>query len=385
MNKLQKDASMQISLDFSRDNNSELIFERIRGSLYGLLIGDALGCPVEGWLPERIYQRYGLLATMEEGSGWQARRRGLHSDDGQQAMALCDAILAQPDHPAEGFARQLVELYTQGPKGRGEFGYHRGTGANFRTTVKALANGAALYEASQPSAGNGNAMLIAPAAWYWRDDQATLGTRVIDISLVKQHHPCGIASAAAVAFVICYHLNHGSFTVNQFVDLLAFIHNIETQSYERLASQGLLQNPDHTFSHALKQAFDLFDLGKPDVLDGIANIANQSSERKVGATSGYAVASVITSIYMAITAPSLLDGLLDTINLGGDADTTDAMVGAMLGAKFGFSALPDEWFAELVARDAFDDRVLPLVERRSGWQPQYSVLELEARWHNSRT
>ncbi len=356
--------------------------DRIRGSLYGILVGDALGCPIEGWSPGKIQRRYGVLAMMEENMGWSPRPRGLHSDDGQQAVALCDAILAEPDAPAAGFARGLVELYTDGPKDRDMFGHHRGTGRNFRTTVLKLEQGAGVYEASQPSAGNGNAMLIAPAAWYWRDDLATLSARVIDISLVKQHSTCGVGSAAAVAFVTAHALMEGGFDSLELTDLLEFVIEVETRVHERVQDRGLAPgaSADRTFSSALRRALSLFDRRRRQALSGIAKIANETADRRVFATSGYSVASVIASLYMTLTARSLFDGILDTVNLGGDADTTGAMVGAMLGAAYGFNNIPSEWLEELVARGAFDDRVPPMVQRARGWRPASSLVELERVW-----
>ncbi|MCA9714413.1 MAG: ADP-ribosylglycohydrolase family protein [Myxococcales bacterium] len=362
--------------------SASVLTDRIRGSLYGLLIGDALGCPIEGWSPGKIQRRYGVLAMMEENMGWSPRPRGLHSDDGQQAIALCDAILEDPDAPAVGFARGLVELYTDGPKDRDMFGHHRGTGRNFRTTVLKLEEGAGVYGASQPSAGNGNAMLIAPAAWYWRDDLATLSARVIDISLVKQHSTCGVGSAAAVAFVTAHGLQEGGFDGLELTDLLEFVIDIETRVHERASDRGLVRgaSPDRTFSSSLRRALSLFDRKRRQALAGIAKIANETADRRVFATSGYSVASVIASLYMTLTARSLFDGILDTVNLGGDADTTGAMVGSMVGAAFGFGAVPSEWLEDLVARGAFDDRVPPMVQRARGWRPARSLVELERAW-----
>ena len=50
--------------------------DRIAGALYGLLVGDAFGCPVEGWSAARIHQTYGRLTEMEEPQGrWRGRAR----------------------------------------------------------------------------------------------------------------------------------------------------------------------------------------------------------------------------------------------------------------------------------------------------------------------
>ncbi len=349
---------------------------RIKGSLYGLLVGDALGCPVEGWSPMRIKRQFGVLAMMEA----TGRPRGLHSDDGQQTVALCDAILADPQKPAPLFAQLLVDLYLDGPRERGRFGHHRGTGANFRTTVEKLAEGTDLYSASMPSAGNGNAMLIAPAAWFWSDDPDTLLTKVIDISLVKQHHICGVASAAAVAHIVAYAIENGALDSYPFPELLDYVRTCERQTFTRLRNRGLVQEPDTTFSSALSRALEQFDLPRKQVILAIEAIANETADRKVYAASGYSVASVITSLYFSLASTSLFDAIVDTVNLGGDADTTGAMVGAIVGAASGFEAIPGEWLKDLVANKCFDDRIEPMALKIAGWKPAKALVEQEAQW-----
>lgn len=324
----------------------------------------------------RINREFGVLAMMEA----TGRPRGLHSDDGQQTVALCDAILADPKNPAPGFAKILVELYTDGPRERGRFGHHRGTGSNFRKTVEKLNEGAGLYEASTPSAGNGNAMLIAPAAWFWSNDLKTLLAKVLDISLVKQHSICGVASAAAVAHIVAHAIEEGGLESYQFHELVEFVCACERQAAERLIDRGLVEQPDNTFSSALTRALEVFDLPRQEVILAIETIANETADRKVYASSGYSVASVITSLYFALASSSLFDAIVDTVNLGGDADTTGAMVGSIVGAAAGFEAIPQEWLKDLVACGAFDDRVEPMALRIAGWKPAKSLVELEAQW-----
>ena len=43
----------------------EALFDRVRGSIYGLLIGDALGCPVEGCTPDEIVEQFGRITDMQ--------------------------------------------------------------------------------------------------------------------------------------------------------------------------------------------------------------------------------------------------------------------------------------------------------------------------------
>jgi ADP-ribosyl-[dinitrogen reductase] hydrolase len=72
--------------------------------------------------------------------------------------------------------------------------------------------------------------------------------------------------------------------------------------------------------------------------------------------------------------------VIDTINLGGDADTTGAMVGAITGALYGKVAIPAEWYEKLHARECFEDRVDAIVDRRSNWSPMTPLVVLETGW-----
>ena len=40
-------------------DNNQKVRDKIAGSLYGLLTGDAFGCPVEGWPPSKIQAFHG--------------------------------------------------------------------------------------------------------------------------------------------------------------------------------------------------------------------------------------------------------------------------------------------------------------------------------------
>src|SRR5438105_1469927 len=93
--------------------------DRIAGSLYGLLAGDAFGWPMEGWSAARIAAVHGRLTEMVTHPRLTGGARELHSDDGQQALAVCDAVLERPDQPGPAFARRLVDLLEPAPTSSG--------------------------------------------------------------------------------------------------------------------------------------------------------------------------------------------------------------------------------------------------------------------------
>lgn len=49
-----------------------------------------------------------------------------------------------------------------------------------------------------------------------------------------------------------------------------------------------------------------------------------------------------------------MEGLLAVVRTGGDADTNAAVACAILGAKFGFSSIPDEYVSGLIGKEQLD-------------------------------
>jgi ADP-ribosyl-[dinitrogen reductase] hydrolase len=59
--------------------------------------------------------------------------------------------------------------------------------------------------------------------------------------------------------------------------------------------------------------------------------------------SGYVVQSLQTALHDGLTAESAEDAIVTAVNRGGDTDTIGAIAGAVAGARFGASTLPDRW------------------------------------------
>src|SRR5450432_1002099 len=96
----------------SRDRVAPTFEDRLRGGIYGLLIGDALGVPYEfhdaGDLPPDI--------EMEPPDWFQRAHRGVPpgtwSDDGAQALALLASLLEHDGQlDVDDFGRRLVAWY----------------------------------------------------------------------------------------------------------------------------------------------------------------------------------------------------------------------------------------------------------------------------------
>ena len=50
-----------------------------------------------------------------------------------------------------------------------------------------------------------------------------------------------------------------------------------------------------------------------------------------------------TGLWAAVTPLNLEDALIALVSAGGDTDTNGAVAGAILGARYGASAIPQRW------------------------------------------
>ena len=59
-------------------------------------------------------------------------------------------------------------------------------------------------------------------------------------------------------------------------------------------------------------------------------------------------------MYDALTAGSAEEAITASVNRGGDTDTLGAVTGAVAGARFGATALPERWLEQLQYREELE-------------------------------
>jgi ADP-ribosylglycohydrolase len=90
------------------------------------------------------------------------------------------------------------------------------------------------------------------------------------------------------------------------------------------------------------------EAGERDVLAWVSRARGLGSDELD--TSGYTLATAQVGAWALERAESFETGLVAVVNQGGDADTTGAVAGALLGARFGLSAIPARWLEPLRPR-----------------------------------
>ncbi len=314
-------------------------FQRVLGAMLGKAVGDALGAPLEGLSAQQIHQHYGTVVDYVDGAAaWKRkpyrwRLPGLYSDDTQQALVLTDVLLERGYLDADRVAALYLALAT--PPGT-FVGAHRGIGRSFRQVLKLLEEGASPRDSGQISAGTGAAMRIAPVALFFEGRPEALFQAVMTASLMTHRDCRSLTAALAVAFAI-HRLADGA---ERRAGLLFELANDVYKAEQALAAEqdcrivGLKTYP-YSLSTAIAHVERLLEIPHRDrALAALVEEANRHgpSELCRRPTMGFAPALIPTCLYLLLTTDSFAEAITEAVNLGGDADTAGAILGAMAGA-----------------------------------------------------
>lgn len=90
--------------------------DRIRGALYGVVVGDALGVPLEFMTAEEILAKYGAPVREMISGGWLSVVPGEVTDDTQMTLAVAEGIAENPEMPIPAIGRRLIKWHDSRPK-----------------------------------------------------------------------------------------------------------------------------------------------------------------------------------------------------------------------------------------------------------------------------
>jgi len=282
--------------------------DRARGMLLGLACGDALGRPVEFTSASEISAEHGRLDEMVGHGTWN-QPVGTITDDTEQALCIARSLVEHQTFSPADVADRFVAWYDSGPFDIG------------RMTMRSLSRlkhgdtwddaGQHVWEQSREgqNAGNGSAMRCPPLAIPY----ATDWDRLVEVSRQSSQ----ITHADPRCTDGCAILN---FTV-----------------------AGLLEDADTP----LQDALDYVGADAPEELVMSLQPLARGDAPGTLETSGYVVHSLQTALHDGLFADSAEEAIVTAVNRGGDTDTIGAIAGAVAGARFGASQLPDRWLSSI--------------------------------------
>ncbi len=289
--------------------------DRGRGALLGLAVGNLLGLPVEGsWYYLIEKSNPGGVTEIDENE----RHRPM-DDDLAQAVELAESLLVGGDITGE-FADRLVNWLRDNG---------RGCGHTTHQVIARLAVGEppfdaarAIYEAMDHIAPNGGVMRCAPVAMFHHRQPALL---VRDSAAT-----CAVTHYAATCQWSCI-------IINAVIALL--INGVTPKPRALLGAIALDDAPDlATVAHRDRIPCDVFD----QIAGGGAKVSSlwlRRQQRLIGHT----LLATQAGLWAVDTPLNFEKALVAMVSSGGDTDTNGAVAGAVLGARYGASAIPERW------------------------------------------
>jgi ADP-ribosyl-[dinitrogen reductase] hydrolase len=288
----------------------------LAGALLGTLVGDSLGLPREGLSRGEGALRFGRGPLRHQ----LLFGRGLGSDDTEHTCMVGQALLAHPgDAPA--FARSL------GWRLRGWLlGLPAGIGRATLLSILRLWLGFSPERSGIVSSGNGAAMRAPLLGVCLAYQPERLESFVRASSRLTHRDVLAEEGALLVALAAAYGAREGAAGVRA----EAFLQELETR-----VSAPELQAAVRTLREYLAR-------GEP-----ARRMAGRFGPSH--GVSGFVLHTVPAALYVWLRHPGdFRRAIEEIVRLGGDTDTTGAIVGALVGATAGVGAIPPEWLAGLV-------------------------------------
>lgn len=287
---------------------------RIVGCILGTAVGDALGLPYEGVSRRRLPRLLGPPDRHRFLFG-----RGMISDDSEHTCLVAQSLIASGsdiDAFTRELGRRLRWWFASLPAGLGR--------ATLRACLK-LWLGVSPSRSGVFSAGNGPAMRSAIlGACFDGIEQMVDYVRVS----ARVTHSDPKAEYGAIAIALATHLG----CRDKHVDGETYLARLEPL----VGSDGS----------------ELIELLRPviaSVSSGQSTLDYAMSHGFEHGISGYTYHTVPIAIHAWLTNPhDYRSAVSSVIQCGGDADTTAAIVGGIIGASIGETGIPDEWLSGIL-------------------------------------
>jgi ADP-ribosyl-[dinitrogen reductase] hydrolase len=300
----------------------------VKNGIWGLVVGDALGVPVE--FKSREYLKQNPLTAMI-GFGTYNQPKGTWSDDSSLALCLADEL-------TKGFNLQeignsFVKWYNQNhwtPHGE-----VFDIGITTREAINRLKNGVRAEVAGnweENSNGNGSLMRILPLLF----EVQKIKDRKERYALIK---------------------NVSSITHGHVRSCLACFYYLEFAAFLNSEIKYPIMDAYKVANHSLLKLTEELEINPKEIelFDRITNGNLKELKEKDIQSSGYVLHTLEASIWCLLNTSSFKDAVLKAINLGEDTDTTGAVVGGLAGLFYGTKSIPEEWIDKIARKKDIEE------------------------------
>jgi ADP-ribosylglycohydrolase/tyrosine-protein phosphatase YwqE len=312
--------------------------------IMGLVVGDALGVPVQFMKREEIKNRPAGPVTGMESGGVYDMPKGTWSDDSSMALATLAAylesgILAPEEVMVKFCLWEVKGEFTPFGEAFDEGNTCSGAIYDFLENLDASTCG----KTGEYANGNGALMRILPACLYYYEVQKKFPAdmtgdviRGIDaISALTHNHLRSKMACGLYYFMVREILDAASLEQKSgLLDILQKGIDVGLRFY----GSNVSNLTEMTYFGRLFHLEELRELTEDDIN-----------------SSGYVIDSIEAAVWCLITTDTFRDCLLKAVNLGDDSDTVAAIAGGLAGLYYGYENIPEEWLCEIQKRDWIEE------------------------------
>ena len=315
----------------------------IRDGIYGFIIGDALGVPVE--FTDRFILEQDPVKNMRE-FGTHGQPKGTWSDDTSMMLATIDSLIDNNGYNLNNSFYDMANKFVLWYK-ENKYTPNNQTFDIGNATRKALNN----YISNKNKScgcgeisdnGNGSLMRILPLAYYFYVSNLDIEKRkeiVFEVSSITHSH---IISEYGCLIYVEFILNilknqNDSNLLNVYISTIKEINT-------------LLKKENKENRTIIEKTYNKILSGK---------IYNEKYEKIK--SSGYIVDTLEAVLWVILNTNSYTEAVLKAVNLGDDTDTIGALTGGIAGIIYKNYTIPTEWI-EVIQRKDYIDKIINLFE-----------------------
>ena len=279
---------------------------RIKGALYGAVIGDALGAPVEFMSQRQIKATLGEVRDMI-GGGWLKLAPGEGTDETALLLSTACGIIADSNNPCPQVGKHFINWAISSPKDINETTLRSidrtmaKSHGNFAVPKARWHESAAQTDvySNRGSIDNGAILNTLYPALYYKEEYDAI-EKALDISNMT-------------------HVNTQSDNACRLY--VQFIFRILHENIDKIAMEDIIANSMyHSYAQETVQpTISAFD-------------------------------SIVAMLHAFMETDNFEDALVKAVNYGGDSDTIGAITGGLAGCYYGYEAIPQR-FIEALPKD----------------------------------